>query len=575
MERWITDWEPSTKFPMYTRANAGEILPQPASPACFEYVWQGAVAHGWADGCERWGSFSPDETDNERPEYIGSFGGYAYVNMSMIRLVGVRSPGMTAEAMDAAFLGEHPDATPYVAQPGDENPELSGKIEATMATLMGATEEPAELMADRNRMLEIRDARPDLASASDADLLERVRSMRPVIRDFFERYYIYGTASSLGPGVLGELLTEVDPSLIGRLISGVGDIDSVPPTNDMWDLGRTVAASPALAAEFDAGVDGLLDRLAGSDDGKAFLADLAAFQEAHGARGPGEWDPANLSWGVDPKPVLVAVERMRLTDDSLAPRVRAAAAVADRNKAEAAAREALAGREEGLATLDLALRLVSLYVPTRERTKLTSMMAIHEVRLPLVELGRRMADKGALSDPNHIFLLLDTEFDGFLADPGSFTAKLDERSVQFASLADLQEPFIVNGEVPPVSEWPARGAATTPVTVGEVLTGVPGSPGSVTGRARVVNDPYDARGLAEGDVLVAPLTDPAWTPLFVSTSAVVVEVGAPLSHAVIVSRELGVPCVTGVLEAATRIPDGALISVDGATGAVTILELPN
>ena len=80
------------------------------------------------------------------------------------------------------------------------------------------------------------------------------------------------------------------------------------------------------------------------------------------------------------------------------------------------------------------------------------------------------------------------------------------------------------------------------------------------------------RDLEPGEVLVAPITDPAWTPLFLPSAAVVVNVGALMSHAVIVSRELGIPCVVSVEEATSRIPNGALVEVDGTAGTVTILE---
>ena len=86
-------------------------------------------------------------------------------------------------------------------------------------------------------------------------------------------------------------------------------------------------------------------------------------------------------------------------------------------------------------------------------------------------------------------------------------------------------------------------------------------------------DPADPRGLQPGDVLIAPLTDPAWTPLFLPAAAVVVNVGALMSHAIIVSRELGIPCAISVEHATERIPDGALVEVDGAAGTVTILAL--
>ena len=72
-------------------------------------------------------------------------------------------------------------------------------------------------------------------------------------------------------------------------------------------------------------------------------------------------------------------------------------------------------------------------------------------------------------------------------------------------------------------------------------------------------------------MLVAPLTDPSWTPLFVPAAGVVVD-GAALSHAIIVSRGLGIPCVVSATDATKRIPDGALVRVDGDTGIVTILD---
>ena len=83
-------------------------------------------------------------------------------------------------------------------------------------------------------------------------------------------------------------------------------------------------------------------------------------------------------------------------------------------------------------------------------------------------------------------------------------------------------------------------------------------------------DPSDPAALEPGDVLVAPVTDPAWTPLFVPASAVVVDVGAQITHAVIVSRELGIPCVVSVTDATLKIPDGALVTVDGTAGTVTL-----
>ncbi len=134
-------------------------------------------------------------------------------------------------------------------------------------------------------------------------------------------------------------------------------------------------------------------------------------------------------------------------------------------------------------------------------------------------------------------------------------------------------PFAWSGELPPLETWQRKIDLRGTIAVGESIVGLPGCPGIARGRARVVTDPGDPHGLEPGDVLIAPITDPSWTPLFIPAEAVVVDVGAVMSHAVIVSRELGIPCAVSVTAATLRIPDGALIEVDGSTGRVTVLDL--
>jgi len=573
-DRWITDWEPSERFPVYTRANAGEILPNPVSPLGWDLIWEEGVSKGWADGAHRQGVFTPDESNPDQPDYIACFGGYLYLNASMIRINGERTPGLSAEAMDAAFLGNHPDVPPYIAQEGDQRPELTEKIEEVQAWVMSLEELPEELAEDREKILSIRSQRPDLSTASDAELVARARSLKPLVREFFEPYQVYGTMSATGPTVLGALCGEIDPALPGRLISGLGGIDSAPPSIDMWQLSRQVNASEDLIAAFDAGVSGLMERLSNSESGNAFLNDFLSFLAEHGARGPYEWDAASETWEVKPESALAAIDAMRHADESLSPTNRHAAAVADREAAEQEVREIFAGNDEALATLDLGMRTARVFIAGRERTKLTSMLTNHEIRLPMYELGRRMTERGVLSTPRDIFLLRDAELDSFIDDPEQMADLIQQRSKGFAALSTLQDPFIVDGVVPPLSDWGERGIPSQPADAGEELAGVPGSPGIVTGKARVITDPSDPQGLEPGEILVAPITDPSWTPLFIPAAGVVVEVGAPLSHSVIVSREFGIPCVTGVFEAVSKIPNGAIISVNGVTGTVTIAELP-
>jgi pyruvate,water dikinase len=105
---------------------------------------------------------------------------------------------------------------------------------------------------------------------------------------------------------------------------------------------------------------------------------------------------------------------------------------------------------------------------------------------------------------------------------------------------------------------------------GDTLKGVAASPGRVTAPARVLNGPADFSQMETGDVLVAPLTTPAWTPLFARASAVVTDVGGPLSHGSIVAREYGIPAVLGTGAATKRIRSGQTITVDGSEGLVIL-----
>jgi pyruvate,water dikinase len=105
---------------------------------------------------------------------------------------------------------------------------------------------------------------------------------------------------------------------------------------------------------------------------------------------------------------------------------------------------------------------------------------------------------------------------------------------------------------------------------GNGLTGTPASAGVATGTARVILDPVGAR-LEPGEILVAPSTDPGWTPLFLTAGGLVMEMGGANSHGAVVAREYGIPAVVGVPNATIDITTGSEISVDGTAGSVTIV----
>ena len=573
--RWITDNELSDQWPFWTRANVGEVLPEPPSPLGWELVWTNGTLKGWYDcATERMG-YHDVGLDPDRPEMAGMLGGYAYLNASGIRLFGVRTPGMTAEDIDLAYFGDHPDVPPYVAEDWHESEEGTAVLEGWLGWVMGSMEQD-ELEADRIDGHAARASRPDLGTESDQALLDRARSFEPLIRRMFNQHINQSGAASIGPGVLGAVCAALgQPAAAMRLFAGLGGVDSAAPSYDMWELSRTVRTSDAVMAMFDEGVTGLNDRLAASEDPVAvsLTASLQDFLVEYGSRGTNEWDIRSHTWETNPDLVWAAVDRMRLADDSASPLVENKSRETEREALSEELVAALAADPEAQGQFQAALASAKVFVPGRERSKTTIIRVIQEVRMAVWELGRRMADKGLLDEPRDICMLFPDEIEAYIAgDESHIASTATERLAHHAWLNTLEPPFIVNGALPPNTEWPTKNASTVEAaTSGDTLVGQPGCPGVYRGIARVVLDPSNPAALAPGEILVAPMTDPAWTPLFVAAGAVVVDVGAALSHAIIVSRELGIPCVVSATDATRKIPDGAMVEVNGETGVVTLV----
>ena len=574
-ERWIVDDEPSERYPIYTRGNVGEVFPDPVTPFSASFAITPYSEPGWRDALVRSGIFTEGEFDPDHNEIIGIFGGYCYLNVSINRISGVRVPGMTPEMIDLALYGSQPGIPPYEPQPGDDDPDRATAAFEWLIWIMTATELP-ELAGEEALTKQLREERPDLAALSDAELVTYVRRLYDEhFRQLFGQHIYISTAVQIPLGIITQVCAAVgDPSLAMRLVAGLGDVESAAPSFVLWELGRRVARSDVLTSEFDGGVPGLLDRLEGArGDGEVdtFLGALAAFLREHGSRGPNEWDTTSHTWETRPELALAAVDRMRLLDDGEAPDGHHAERVSDREAVAAEVAALLAGQPEVLEQFQQALASAAVFFPGRERSKTNAVRFIHETRVALHELGRRMVAAGHFGQLDDFGMLLADELDDFLADPAAFTGTLRERRARYDELAALEPPFVFAGEQPPVETWERRDAHTEAVAAaGDVLTGISGCPGQATGVARVILDPADPSALAPGDVLVAPITDPSWTPLFVAASAVVVDVGAQLSHAIIVSRELGIPCVVSVTGATRKIPDGAVVTVDGTAGTVTL-----
>lgn len=573
-DRWITDTTPTERFPNYTRGNAGEVLADPVSPLGWTFCCEPGMVVGCVDGFEAMGVFDRSEYGTP-PETFGMFGGYFYNSLTQARLFGVRS-GAGWQAIDNAYFDNTQYIPPYVELPWHISPRHSEKLANTMAWIM-STDSVPEIDLQKYEAKACRDSRPDLSTQTNAQLVARARMLQRHMRAMFSQVVWASLGGSVGPAVLSALTGDVDPTAATKLITGVGDVDSAQIAGRMFELSRLVRKSATLTAEFDQGFAGLLDRLSGSTDPDpvAFLTDVDDFLYEHGSRGPNEYDIYSWSYETKPDLVLSSVERLRHADDDADPVRGEAAGAAERERLTEQFRTMFADNPEALGTFNAALHSAGVFMAARERCKCNNIRTIAEVRMCFYELGQRMVDAGHLAHKRQICMLLAEEVDAYVADPGAFKILLAEREVDYMSLYDLEPPYIVDKVAPPLSKWQRKSEMTiVQVKVGDVLQGVAGSPGVATGTARVLLDLSDPFRLEVDDILIAPQTDPAWTPLFLSAGAVITNVGAVGTHAVIVSRELGIPCVPSIPDATRRIPDGATITVDGSNGTVTIVALP-
>src|SRR6185437_13580034 len=167
-----------------------------------------------------------------------------------------------------------------------------------------------------------------------------------------------------------------------------------------------------------------------------------------------------------------------------------------------------------------------------------------------------------LESVDDVYYLLVDELDALPADTAALVKR---RRAEQHRLAGVTPPAIFSGY------WQPATAAAAVLSAGQTLTGAGVSAGKVLGRVRIVR-PETIDDLQAGEILVAEVTDVGYTAAFSYAGAVVTELGGPMSHAAVVAREFGIPCVVDVHDATRRLTPGALIEVDGAAGTITVLE---
>jgi phosphohistidine swiveling domain-containing protein len=331
----------------------------------------------------------------------------------------------------------------------------------------------------------------------------------------------------------------------------------------LWDLAARARRAPEVErAILDAPPGGILTALR-AIDAREFLPAFDGLLARYGWRAEG-WDLACPTWRERPETPLALVRRL-LAEGAAAPQ-EATRAGAMRRETLIADTEARLGDADKRARFRELLAPLADYVAIREDRALWQLTLSGSLRGALLRHGERLARAGQIDTAEDVFFLLPDEIDAGSGDRGrDFGALVAARRREWQTWAARTPPATIGGEGPA----PPPTAATAAAEAG-LIRGIAASRGVYTGRARVLHDPYDSDALAAGDVLVCVMTTPAWTPLFGLAGAIVTDSGMAMSHPAIAAREYGIPAVVGARDATRRIPDGALITVDGTTGVVRL-----
>jgi len=363
-------------------------------------------------------------------------------------------------------------------------------------------------------------------------------------------------------------------NLAGRLLRGVASDDELrtllrglpynPTTQmdlDLWALAVRTREDPpsrsALADREPADLSGAFRR---GDLPSLLQHELDTFLERYGHRAIAEIDLGLPRWSEDPAHLLGAIANyQRLDVAALAPDAQFSRGAREAEAMVATLLSRVHGPRRMLARA--LLRRVRALAGAREAPKFHVIRVFARGRAILAPVGDALAAAGRIAAADDIWFLT-------IPDARRAVAGEDLRDVVAARRSEYRRE-LRRRHIPRVllSDGTDAEAAFASPAADAAIRGTPASPGTARGVARVMLTPAGAR-LEPGEVLVAPATDPGWTPLFLTASALVMEMGGMMSHGAVVAREYGIPAVVGVPNATERIVTGQRIIVDGSAGTV-------
>lgn len=513
---------------VFTAANTSEAFPGPMTPLSLELAIEALRAGGTqaADVLRLDGELKRALTQ----EQVGSFGHGIYANLSVIYAMGEAMPGGGASAWQDMLFGQGAAEVPSFNKPTTW--ETLRRLPLTATQLSGFGRAIRNIDAHSRRSA--RDANY-YAKLSDAQLHAWLLRTRDEVAN---AWAAAGQASAFVVPVMGLIQKQAGKGFATRIRGGTDDLASAGVARGAYALAQMAKADPLIEQTLrdnSAAVAGQILRR----ERPRFVAKLDEVVTDYGHRGPRETELANAVFADAPDRLLDVVAKL------------------------------LASRERVMdesPKLGLQLRVLaslgSRFQRLRETARDTTIRQTHQYRLVAREIGARLAARGVIDSPDDVFYLVRAELKSPPADAKAVVAR---RRAERKRLETHRPPLNF------VGEWTPDGDAGTELLPGETLQGTAASSGLAKGPVRVLT--VDSmEDLEPGEVLVTAFTDTGWTPFFAYAAAVVVDTGAEMSHAAVVAREFGIPCVVGTHTGSKVLKNGHVVEVDGAAGVVTRVE---
>jgi rifampicin phosphotransferase len=419
---------------------------------------------------------------------------------------------------------------------------------------------------------QLHEYKTSIERAGPAGSIERLAALEQLLLDWIPRIF-----PRIVPAFVCGLFAH---NVAGRLLHGLATTDELQsvlrglphnPTTEMdlalWNLARLMQADPATARYLHETPleQQVLDYNTGSMP-VLLQQQLSRFLGLYGHRGVAEIDLGLPRWSEDPTYILsVLANYLQLQDPNMAPDVQfqRGAQEAEAMVADLTRRATRKGRLRGL-LVGFLLKRTRTLAGIREMPKFCIVYLLACIREQLWYIGEKLALARRLETAEDIFFITLSEARAALESTDMRSIVRERRTVYEHELKRRHVPRVL------LSDGTEPGTQTVVAKSDNGnLKGTPASAGVVTGKARVILDPASAH-LEPGEILVAPSTDPGWTPLFLTAGGLVMEMGGAMSHGAVVAREYGIPAVVGVQGATEHIITGQQISVDGSNGIVSL-----